>query len=152
MNCPEYIARIFRTRYTRALEAEVARLRAENRGLLNSILSIAGLPPLRLEAEITREHHREQIAAKADFRARHGHNHSASSNFAQTARAGPGCTPNTPGPYDDAAPRTGQGIVLPVNPQRRRSWQQINRILEIEESRQVHNRDNSDSMRRSDPA
>src|ERR1700722_9321734 len=34
------------TRYTRALEAEVARLRAENRALLNSILGIAGVPPI----------------------------------------------------------------------------------------------------------
>ena len=38
--------RITTTRYTRALEAEVARLRAENRALLNSILGIAGVPPL----------------------------------------------------------------------------------------------------------
>src|SRR6202451_259789 len=38
--------RITATRYTRALEAEVARLRAENRALLNSILGIAGVPPI----------------------------------------------------------------------------------------------------------
>jgi hypothetical protein len=37
------------TRYTRALEAEVARLRAENRALLNSILGIAGVPPITVE-------------------------------------------------------------------------------------------------------
>jgi len=36
-----------RTRYTRALEDEVARLRAENRALVNSILGVAGIPPMR---------------------------------------------------------------------------------------------------------
>ncbi|HEX2715120.1 MAG TPA: hypothetical protein VHM88_23310 [Candidatus Acidoferrales bacterium] len=34
------------TRYTRTLEAEVERLRAENRALLNSLLGTAGFPPL----------------------------------------------------------------------------------------------------------
>ncbi len=38
--------RVTVTRYTRALETEVARLRAENRALLNSILGIAGVPPI----------------------------------------------------------------------------------------------------------
>src|ERR1700689_5908061 len=38
--------KITATRYTRALEAEVARLLAENRALLNSILGIAGVPPI----------------------------------------------------------------------------------------------------------
>jgi hypothetical protein len=33
-------------RYVRTLEAEVARLRGENRALLNSILGIAGIPPI----------------------------------------------------------------------------------------------------------
>lgn len=36
-----------RTRYTRALEDEIARLRAENRALINSILGVAGIPPMR---------------------------------------------------------------------------------------------------------
>lgn len=38
--------RIAKRKYTRALEAEVARLRGENRALLNSILGIAGIPPI----------------------------------------------------------------------------------------------------------
>ncbi|MHB8541773.1 MAG: hypothetical protein ACYDCD_12665 [Candidatus Acidiferrales bacterium] len=37
-----------RSRYTRALEDEVARLRAENHALVNSILGVAGIPPIRL--------------------------------------------------------------------------------------------------------
>ncbi len=34
------------SRYTRALEEEVERLRAENRALVNSLLGTAGIPPL----------------------------------------------------------------------------------------------------------
>ena len=34
------------SRYVRAMEAEVERLRAENRALMNSILGIAGIPPV----------------------------------------------------------------------------------------------------------
>lgn len=39
-----------RTRYTRSLENEVARLRSENRALVNSILGVAGIPPVRTAA------------------------------------------------------------------------------------------------------
>ena len=37
-----------REKYVRALEDEVARLRAENRALLNSLLGTAGIPPLEI--------------------------------------------------------------------------------------------------------
>jgi hypothetical protein len=40
------IARAWRGRYVRMLEEEVARLRAENHALTNSLLGTAGLPPL----------------------------------------------------------------------------------------------------------
>jgi hypothetical protein len=40
------IRRFFRTRYVGLLEEEVARLRAENRALLNSLLGTAGFPPV----------------------------------------------------------------------------------------------------------
>ena len=122
MTWQERIKRSLTTRYTRSLEEEVIRLRNENRALVNSILSIAGLPPLRLDAEIARDNRRDGIASKAD-----------------------GPAPHSPLP-------AGQGILLPANAHRRRSWQQINRILEIEESRQFSDRDNSDAMRRSTTA
>jgi hypothetical protein len=44
----------FRTRYVRMLEEEVARLRAENRALVNSLLGTAGFPPVSLEEEARR--------------------------------------------------------------------------------------------------
>jgi hypothetical protein len=40
------IARALRGRYVRMLEEELARLRAENRALTNSLLGTAGFPPL----------------------------------------------------------------------------------------------------------
>jgi hypothetical protein len=47
--CSRVVA-VIRGRYVRGLEDEVARLRAENRALLNSLLGTAGLPPLGPEA------------------------------------------------------------------------------------------------------
>ena len=40
-----------RSGYTRALENEVGRLRAENRALVNSILGLAGIPPMSVAAD-----------------------------------------------------------------------------------------------------
>jgi hypothetical protein len=46
-----WLARNLRGRYVRLLEEETARLRAENRALVNSLLGTAGFPPLALEQE-----------------------------------------------------------------------------------------------------
>ena len=45
----EWTVRHARSRYVRMMEAEVERLRAENRALVNSLLGTAGFPPLSLE-------------------------------------------------------------------------------------------------------
>jgi hypothetical protein len=42
----DWIERLFRGRYLGLLEADVARLRAENRALTNSLLGTAGFPPV----------------------------------------------------------------------------------------------------------
>jgi hypothetical protein len=42
----EYLKNWLRSRYVCALEADVARLRAENRALMNSLLGTAGYPPV----------------------------------------------------------------------------------------------------------
>ena len=42
----DWLKRTFRTRYVVLLEEEVARLRAENRALLNSLLGTVGFPPV----------------------------------------------------------------------------------------------------------
>lgn len=41
-----FLSRLLRSRYVRALEEEVSRLRAENRALMNSLLGTAGFPPV----------------------------------------------------------------------------------------------------------
>jgi hypothetical protein len=50
----DWLGRAWRGRYVRLLEAEVTRLRAENRGLVNSLLGTAGFPPISLEDEVRR--------------------------------------------------------------------------------------------------
>jgi hypothetical protein len=97
------------TRYTRALEDEVARLyaelrgvRAENRALVDSILGVAGVPPLKLD-----------VAAQ----------HPISSS--RPGRADPA----------QADARLSPPLGVSAAPIRRRSWQQIGRMLEIEAAR-----------------
>jgi hypothetical protein len=94
-----------RTRYTRTLENEVARLRAENRALVNSILGVAGIPPMR-------------IVEAGSLRLDAG-NASAGEVLGRNAK-----NPRS-GPYENDS----------VVPLRRRSWQQIGRALEIEDIR-----------------
>lgn len=103
MGVREIWRRMTSTRYTHALEAELthahtenALLRAENRALLNSILGIAGVPPIP-------EDRGSQV----------GPAHGAD------AAAGPN--------------RTGASRV--AAPMRRRSWQQIYRMLEFESAK-----------------
>jgi hypothetical protein len=42
----DWVEKLFRGRYVGLLEADVARLRAENRALMNSLLGTAGFPPV----------------------------------------------------------------------------------------------------------
>jgi hypothetical protein len=42
----EFLGRLGKSRYVGLLEGEVARLRAENRALMNSLLGTAGFPPV----------------------------------------------------------------------------------------------------------
>lgn len=152
MNWRDLIMRIFTSRYTQSLEDEVIRLREENRALINSVLSVAGLPPLRLEAEIGRERHRTEIAAKKRAPAADAERGARGTfgTIIPPARSTKPVRPSVNLEETDPTPSpqlTEQGIMLPANPHRRRSWQQINRILEIEETRQMMNRDNSESMK-----
>ena len=105
--------RISTSRYTRALEAEVMLLRAENRALLNSILGIAGVPPI-LVPDISN--------AQAGRR-------SASRPAPDPAKV----AAKDPAP-DSATAARGPSPSIAV-PMRRRSWQQINRMLEFESAR-----------------
>ena len=110
------IANYFRAGRTRLLEQEIARLREENRALVNSILGIAGIPPVRIAR-------RQMSAAATDERG-------------TAARA-------TIGFGERDEPRSGNRGVTSgdansqVVPLRRRSWQQLGRAREIEDARAV---------------
>lgn len=155
--------RIASTRHPRALESEIARqgaendqqratitsqqneiarLRAENRALLNSILGIAGIPPILLDApppdfaalpssvSLPTKCHSESAAADDESRSTPSH---PSSTAAEK---------NSPGaqrPRNDILPHSSslQSSSSPprrhlATPLRRRSWHQIMRTLEFE--------------------
>jgi hypothetical protein len=126
MTVREIWQRITATRYTRALEAsariecvlreEIARLRTENRALLNSILGIAGVPPL------------PAIAAPAVV-APSVVDPAPPRNSAQSVGA---IVAESAAPRPQATSKRGGNVAVPM---RRRSWQQINRILEFESAK-----------------
>jgi hypothetical protein len=116
MNIQTIWRRITATRYTRALEADVARLRAENRALLNSILGIAGVPPITvlpdsvsIGAQSATAEHRDAVVASAT-------------------------QPRLPSAKMNATNGRTQGANM-VTPMRKRSWHQIYRMLEIDSAR-----------------
>jgi len=87
---------------------ESARLRAENRALLNSILGIAGIPPVLVEENAAPAPGEPPTAESAEIK---------SSSASGRPRA----------------PRSGKGT--PVAPARRRSWHQITQSLELASAR-----------------
>jgi hypothetical protein len=110
--------RITVTRYTRALEAEVVRLRAENRALLNSILGIAGVPPITVPDSVAIGNGPPALSGRP-------------------SRIQGEASPNTQTPAAGSANAKthGQNTVAPM---RRRSWHQIYRMLEIDSARKPH--------------
>jgi hypothetical protein len=123
--------RVTATRYTRGLEAEVARLRAENRALLNSILGIAGVPPIPVEAAPVATMNTDAATpTKAD----------GTSKRDPSSLRSLGMTTNGKGPESGAAVGRAQA----ASPMRKRSWQQINRALEFESARKKERPGNAD--------
>jgi hypothetical protein len=132
MTLREIWRRLVATKYTDVLEREVTRLRAENRALLNSILGIAGVPPIVVAAD-------EPAALAA-----------VGASAAQASAVGspePGSERNTVKPATIASassvnvnqiakrPTAERGMKHVAAPMRRRSWHQIYRILEIDAAR-----------------
>lgn len=147
--------RITATRYTRALEAfahieralkeEIARLRAENRALLNSILGISGIPPIIVTPG----------EAKSEAAMLNALPQTGATNPAACADAPRPCKPESSVPSrvrfkteSDPPRRAAMPHANParigrfsgqpqhnVSPMRRRSWQQINRMLEFESAK-----------------
>ena len=109
--------RIVATRYTRLLEAEVGRLRAENRALLNSILGIAGVPPIVVASEGA-----ENVPTRAQI---------ADGTDTPSAVFGGSVSSRRILRSGNAA---GVAVNMPT-PVRHRSWQQVNRMLEFDSVR-----------------
>ena len=126
MRVGEIWRRVTATRYTRGLEAEVGRLRAENRALLNSILGIAGVPPIFVDVVPVAGRNTDEAAAmKADET---GEREASSlRSLGMTVKS-----------------ETREGRGQAASPMRRRSWQQIHRALEFESARKKERPGNAD--------
>ncbi|MFZ0582986.1 MAG: hypothetical protein WAN72_10685 [Candidatus Acidiferrales bacterium] len=111
MKLLEIWRRLFSTRYSAILEAEVARLRAENRALLNSILGIAGVPPITVSAA-------ETAVRPGTLRTSAAGTKTASATAVAAGSRG--------------SAKTGVSVAAPT---RRRSWHQVYRMLEIDAAR-----------------
>lgn len=137
MSLHEIWRRATTSRYTRALEAgverrdlelareraEILRLRAENRALLNSILGIAGIPPVIAgEEEWAAAVHEPFLVSSANAPRQPGAAPAASS--VNTA------APNQGVAREVSRKQRAPGAHLAA-PLRKRSWQQINRALEF---------------------
>ena len=124
--CRRIVARLrMRTRYTRALEDEVARLRAENHALVNSILGVAGIAPMRM------------VAAARALRADPA-SHVRSLGVCVTDRRDLGRNTGKASRQPDTNRPAGRELQVPGEiavPLRKRSWQQIERLREIEDAR-----------------
>ena len=131
MTLREILGRLFRANYASALEREVARLRVENRALLNSILGIAGVPPIAVPADDPAAIAVDPVVDKA----------AAGGSSATEAERGAG----KPVPVQNAlaagASQIGKrasverGMKSVAAPMRRRSWHQVYRMLEIDAAR-----------------
>ena len=158
-NIREIRQRLTTTRYTRTLEREVARLRAENRALLNSILGIAGIPPITVAPSEAALMDMTNMTSMTNEFARTGPlqeapQHSPQHSSQDTPRTSVPALPRSDKPESSApararfsakAPRAGSARSVRFNgqppanpsPMRRRSWQQINRMLEFESARKT---------------
>lgn len=157
----------WKTRYTRALEtelaqtqahatrqrAEIAQLRDENRALLNSILGIAGIPPIYVSSHgaaaletspsISAEAPRSAPSVQSGPEVQADSNPADTSHPRGTAAASEPASPlpnaNEPS-VTSAAWQTGavassKKLSQVGAPMRKRSWQQINRALEYQAAR-----------------
>jgi hypothetical protein len=111
MKLAEIWQRLFNTKYSAILQAEVARLRAENRALLNSILGIAGVPLITIG----------------------GADPSGTPSVPPTLAAETKQNGVPPG-RGNSRPRAKDAVNVAAAT-RRRSWHQVYRMLEIDAAR-----------------
>ncbi len=116
----------------REMREEIARLRAENRALMNSILGIAGVPPVMVEDAAEADALRLRVGepgvagAKEMVGAPVG-GVKARANRSAKVSGGAGRRP--------AGGVNRSGVAAVPMPMRRKSWHQVNRMLEIDAAR-----------------
>jgi hypothetical protein len=162
----EIWSHITSTRHLRVLESEVARqcaaiasqqneiarLRAENRALLNSILGIAGIPPILQEGILDTplpssvsppaKCHSESTAADDESRSTPSHSSITAAEKNSSGSQSPrNDIPPKPSP-ESSSLRSSSASSRPPSPRRhlatplrRRSWHQITRTLELESAK-----------------
>jgi hypothetical protein len=132
MKLREVWGRLFGAKYAGALEREVARLRVENRALLNSILGIAGVPPIVVTADDP------AASAVVGFNAEKSTAGPVPGLNVESGASKPAHVGTT------SATRIGRveprasaepGMKSVAAPMRRRSWHQVYRMLEIDAAR-----------------
>jgi hypothetical protein len=132
MKLREFWGRLFRAKYTSALERDVARLRAENRALLNSILGITGVPPIVVPAEDP------AAAIVVDSNVNKAASGGSSRTEAERCAGKLAMVKNTSEVNASEVQRpasNGRGMKVVAAPTRRRSWHQVYRMLEIDAAR-----------------
>ncbi len=131
MKLRELWGRLSRANYTSALERDVARLRAENRALLNSILGIAGVPPIVVSAD-------DPAATAVDFNLNKAASGGGSPIEAERGAGKPVAVQNVGAAGASEIRKTAsveRGMKSVAAPLRRRSWHQVYRMLEIDAAR-----------------
>lgn len=124
MKLRELWRQLLTSKYSHALEAEILRLRLENRALLNSILGIAGVPPI--------------VVAPEDLAAIPG---TVNVSTAKLGTSKPVASAQAQMSVNASAGEPGNARVAVKSlanvsaPMRRRSWHQIYRMLEIASAR-----------------
>ena len=122
----------FRAKYTSALERDVARLRAENRALLNSILGIAGVPPIVVSADDP------GAALAVDFTVNKAATGGSSPTGVERSAGKPVAVQDAPTAAASQILNTApveRAMKSVATPMRRRSWHQVYRMLEIDAAR-----------------
>jgi hypothetical protein len=132
MTLRELWGRLVGTKYTRALESEVARLRVENRAMLNSILGIAGVPPIVVAADDPAAVAAVKFSTEATASTR-GPGRETERGAVNAARVENGSALSTKQVGQRATAERGMKTV--ATPMRRRSWHQVYRMLEIDAAR-----------------
>ena len=145
----------WRGTYTRGLEEEVARLRAENLALVNSILGVAGIPPMRFGNAGAKSAFRGGVSGSASAIGSIGRNLASGSS---TVLEGHINRRGRKGLTSVPIKSIGTGRELPVGTVvrtgtegaalrgvRRRSWQQIGRALEVEDALALRRERESDA-------